>query len=92
MADIFVSYTRADQDILRRTNVTIGSSTIGSQLVGGGGEETAHPFDVTFPIHTARFQHVSVRFEAQRIGHAAISYTYKDIRDKGTRSLPVKTV
>ena len=27
------------------------------------------------------------------IGHAAInSYTYKDIRDKGTRSLPIKTV
>jgi hypothetical protein len=74
-------------------NVTIGSSTIGSQVVGGGGEETAHPFDVTFPIPTARFQHVSVRFEAQGIGHAAInSYTYKDIRDKGTRSLPIKTV
>ena len=74
-------------------NVTIGSSTIGSQVVGGGGEETAHPFDVTFPVHTAKFQNVSVRFEAQGIGHAAVnSYTYKDIRDKGTRSLPIKTV
>ena len=74
-------------------NVTIGSSTIGSQVIGGGGEETAHPFDVTFPIHTAIFQHISARFEALAIGHAAInSYTYKDMRDKGTRSLPTKTV
>jgi hypothetical protein len=48
---------------------------------------------VTFPIHTDRFQHISARFEAQELGHAAInSYTYKDIRDKGRRSLPTKTV
>lgn len=75
-------------------NISIGSSTIGSQVIGGGGgEETAHPFDVTFPIHTARFQHVSARFEALAIGHVAIfSYTYKDVRDKGSRSLPIKTV
>jgi hypothetical protein len=74
-------------------NTTIGSPTIGSKVIGGGGEATAHPFDVTFPIHTDRFQHISVRFEALDIGHAAINaYTYKDIRDKGTRSLPVKTV
>ena len=40
-----------------------------------------------------QFQHVSARFEALAIGHAAInSYTYKDVRDKGTRSLPTKTV
>jgi len=73
-------------------NVSIGSRTIGS-LIGGGGEETAHPFDITFPIHTDRFQYVSARFEAFGIGHGAVnSYTYKDIRDKGRRSLPVKTV
>jgi hypothetical protein len=47
---------------------------------------------VTFPIHTDIFQHISARFEALGIGHAAIkSFTYKDIRDKGSRSLSVKT-
>lgn len=58
-----------------------------------GGEATANPFDVTFPIHIDIFQHVSARFQALNIGHAAInSYTSRDIRDKGSRSLPVKTV
>ena len=38
------------------------------------------------------FKNVSARFQALGIGHAQIdSYTYKDIRDKGRRSLPTKT-
>jgi hypothetical protein len=74
-------------------NTPIGSYTTGSKVIGGGGEATAHPFDVDFPIHSDRFQHVSVKFEALGIGHAQInSYTYKDIRDKGRRSLAIKTV
>jgi hypothetical protein len=73
-------------------NTPIGSYTIGSKIIGGGGEETAHPFDVTFPIHTDIFMHISARFEATDIGYAAInSYCYKDLRDKGARSLPTKT-
>jgi hypothetical protein len=81
--------TYVDQGI----NTPIGSETIGSKVIGGGGEATAHPFDVTFPIHTDIFQFISTRFQATAIGHAAIdSYTFKDIRDKGRRSLPVKTV
>jgi hypothetical protein len=48
---------------------------------------------VTFPIHTDRYQHISTKFQAINIWHAAInSYTFKDIRDKGRRSLPIKTV
>jgi hypothetical protein len=74
-------------------NTAIGSVTIGSTVIGGGGEATAHPFDVTFPIHTDIFQYISARFEATDIGFAAInSYIYKDIRDKGQRSLPIKTI
>jgi hypothetical protein len=46
----------------RAINTTIGSETIGSHLVGGGGEATAHPFDVSFEIHTDKFQHISARF------------------------------
>ena len=45
-------------------NTPIGSYTIGSKVVGGGGEATAHPFDVTFPIHTDIFQNISARFQA----------------------------
>jgi hypothetical protein len=33
-------------------NTSIGSYTIGSKIIGGGGEATAHPFEVDFPIHT----------------------------------------
>lgn len=74
-------------------NTPIGSYTIGSKVIGGGGEATAHPFDVTFPVHTDIYQHISTRFEALEIGHAAInSYEYKDNRDKGRRSLSTKTV
>ncbi|MFL6827740.1 MAG: hypothetical protein ACJ8E2_14880 [Bradyrhizobium sp.] len=61
-------------------NTAIGSETIGSTVIGGGGEATAQPFDVTFPIHTDIFQYISARFQATDIGYAAINaYTYKDI-------------
>lgn len=74
-------------------NTPIGAYTIGSKVIGGGAEATAHPFDVTFPIHTDRYQYISAKFKATAIGYAAInSYTYKDNRDKGTKSLPIKTV
>jgi hypothetical protein len=74
-------------------NTPIGSFTLGSKVIGGGGEATAHPFEVDFPIHTDKFERISVRFEAIGIGHAAInSYTYKDLRDKGRRSLSTKFV
>src|SRR5204863_7407740 len=74
-------------------NTTIGSQTLGSKVIGDGGSDVAHPFDVTFEVHTDRFQYISARFEATGVGYAAInSYTYKDIRDKGMRSLPTKTV
>jgi hypothetical protein len=74
-------------------NTTVGSTTIGSKVIGDGGEATAHPFDVTFPVHTDKYQYISARFEAQAIGYAAInSYEYKDNRDKGRRSLATKTV
>lgn len=74
-------------------NTSIGSYTLGTKVIGGGGSASAHPFDVTFPIHTDRFHNISVMFVARGIGWAEIdSYTYKDIRDKGSRSLPIKSV
>ena len=54
--------------------------------------QTAHPFDVTFPIRTDRYVHISSRFEALGIGYVAVnSFKYKDNSNKGRRSLPTKT-
>lgn len=91
-SEVFV--IRGDGDYVDQgTNTSIGSYTIGSNIIGGGGDAMAHPFAVDFPIHTDRFQAISVRFEAEEIGYAEIDeYTYKDIRDKGRRSLSVKRV
>jgi hypothetical protein len=66
---------------------------VGATTIGGSAEATAHPFLVDFPVHSDRFQTVRVRFEALGIGHAQINeYTYKDIRDKGRKSLSTYTV
>lgn len=75
------------------TNILIGSNTIGSGSIGGGDVVSANPFEVDFPIHIERFSTVRVKFEAEDIGHAQINeYIYTDIRDKGKKSLPTKTV
>ena len=90
--DVFTIEGDADY-VDQGTSTSIGSTTIGSKVIGGGGEATAHPFDVTFPVHTDKYQYVAARFQALDIGHAAInSYEYKDNRDKGRRSLAAKTV
>ena len=66
---------------------------MGSKVVGGGGDEIARSFYITFAIHTDRFQHVSTRLQATGFGYAAVdSFTHKDIRDKGRSSRPAKTV
>jgi hypothetical protein len=75
------TWTRASTRRLART-------PIGSKVNGGGGDASAHPFDVTFKVYTAIFQYISARFEAQAIGYTEIdSYKYKDNRDKGARAL-----
>jgi hypothetical protein len=74
-------------------NTSIGSQIIGSQGIGGGAEATSHPFEIEFPVHSDKFETVSIKFEALGIGHAQINeYIYKDIRDKGRKTLPVHSV
>ena len=53
---------------------SIGSYTIGSKVIGSGGEVTAHPFEIDFPIHTDKFER-SARFQALNIGHAESTAT-----------------
>lgn len=75
------------------TNALIGSDTIGSGIIGGGGAVTAHPFEIDIPVHSGKISTVSTKFIATGIGAVQINeYTYKDIRDKGRKSLASKTV
>ena len=70
----------------------IGSQTIGSKVIGGGGSATASPFEVDFPINSDRFVSVRVKLEALGVGHAQInSFVWKDLRDKGRKTLPNRT-
>jgi len=67
----------------------IGSATIGSSVIGGGGGTTASPYEVDFPLNIERFTFIRVKVEAQGIGFASVhSITFKDIRDKGRKSIP----
>lgn len=70
----------------------IGGPTIGSKVIGGGGSSTAHPFELDFPINSDRFVNVRVKVEALGLGYVSVNrFTFKDIRDKGRKNLPVRT-
>lgn len=74
-------------------NTYIGGTTLGSKIIGGGGEVTAHPYEVDFPINSDRFMYVRVKLEALDIGYVSVNpFKFKDIRDKGRKNLPARTV
>lgn len=69
--------------------VNVGSSTVGSNVVGGGDVLTAYPFEVEFNIASDIFEEVQVQFECNNIGFAQIdSFEFKDIRTKSRKSRP----
>ncbi len=72
--------------------VSIGSTTIGSKVIGGGGSTEASPFEISFPINSDRFVDVRIRVEAVGIGFVQCnSFRFHDIRDKGVHNLPTRT-
>ena len=74
-------------------NTFIGAPTIGSSVIGGGGADTAHPFRIDFPLNSDKFQTIRIKFEALGIGYLQINeYTFKDIRDKGEKSMKINTI
>jgi hypothetical protein len=74
-------------------NTSIGSQTIGSKVVGGGGESTAHPFEVDFSVASGIFEFVQIKFEALGIGFVEIDeVVFRDIRNKGYKKNPNRTV
>lgn len=69
--------------------VGIGSNTLGSNVIGGGGTIVANPFTVDIPILTDLFQYISIQFQATNVGWAQINrMAFKDIRLKRRRLLP----
>lgn len=68
-------------------STTVGSNTVGSTIVGGGGGFIeAFPFTVEIPVHSDLFQYLSIGFEALGIGWAQIDrMSFKDIRLKRLR-------
>jgi len=72
--------------------VSIGSTTIGSKVIGGGGSTEASPWEIDFPINSDRFIDVQVKIEAVGIGFVQVNeFTFKDIRSKGRKNLPTRT-
>ncbi len=61
--------------------VTVGSSTVGMNVIGGGGVITAYPFEGEFTIASDNFEYVQVQFQANNIGYVQIDeYVFKDNR------------
>lgn len=72
--------------------ISIGSRTIGSGVIGGGAEETASPYEIDFPLNSDRFVDVAVRVRALAVGYVSVNaLTFKDIRNKGKKNIPSRT-
>jgi len=72
--------------------ISIGSRTIGSGVIGGGAEETASPYEVDFKLNSDRFIDVTVRLRALSVGFVSVNaLTFKDIRNKGKKNIPART-
>lgn len=75
----------------RGQSVAVGTLTMGSREVGGGGEGIiAYNYQLELDFSQGKFERVKLRFEAVGLGYASIStYIYNDIRIK-SRRIPAK--
>jgi hypothetical protein len=72
--------------------ISIGSRTIGSGVIGGGAEETASPYEIDFKLNSDRFVDIAVRLRALAVGYVSVNaLTFKDIRNKGKKNIPSRT-
>ncbi len=73
--------------------ISIGSRTVGTGVIGGGAEETASPYEVDFKLNSDRFTDVAVRLRALAVGFVSVNaLTFKDIRNKGKKNIPARTL
>ena len=69
---------------------TVGSQTVGMQVVGGGSVPNAYHFEKDLKVCSPLFEEVTIKFVANGIGALQInSYERVDIRTKGNRSIPI---
>lgn len=74
------------------TEISVGSRTVGSGVIGGGGDITASPFEIDFKLNSDRFTQIRIRLRATNVGYVQInSITLKDIRNKGKKNIPSRT-
>jgi hypothetical protein len=72
--------------------ISVGSRTIGSGVIGGGAEETASPYEIDFKLNSDRFVDIAFRLRALAVGYVSVnSVTFKDIRNKGKKNIPART-
>lgn len=73
---------------------TVGSYTVGSKIVGGGGGTVfANSFRVDFPITSDRFEYMRIKLQATDVGYVQFDrVTIKDLRYKGRHLLPTQTI
>ena len=75
--------------VSKSSPVGIGSFTIGSNVLGGGGAggtAVANQFEIDIPVHTDLFEFISWKVEALNVGYVQINkFQYKDIRFKRRR-------
>jgi len=74
-------------------SIAIGATVEGSKVVGGGVVAYANPFYVEFVVNSPRYEYVRIKLQAIGGGYAQINYLkYKNIRYKGARSMPTRTL
>lgn len=67
----------------------VGSSTVGSNVVGGGGSPIiAYPYEYEFAVPAGRFEYVQIELIANSIGFVQVDeLTFKDVRLKSREIL-----
>jgi hypothetical protein len=70
-------------------SASVGSNTIGSTTIGGGGEISAAPFRVEFRIQSPLHQWIRLKLEAVQLGYVSIeSAAFRDIKEKSRKTMP----
>lgn len=76
------------QYVAKANPIGVGSFTTGNNVVGGGGEVSANPYELDIALHTDKFEFISFQIKAIGVGYASVdNVTWKDIRWKRKRLL-----
>ena len=66
--------------------VTIGSPTLGTNAIGGSGEDTAYHYERLFSVQVDKFETARIKYIATDLGFASVStQKWWDVRPKGQK-------